>query len=153
MIYETAPEGFEPEVEVVACYVRHLGTFILLQRAPEKSHGGAWGLPAGKVDDGETPLQAVRREVREEVGRDASEGAFVYIDTLHVRILQEGEERVDLIYHTYLLDLSAPHAVVLSPKEHTASRWVVPEEALGMGLVHDLDACIKRHLSILRNEK
>ncbi|MDB4880744.1 MAG: hydrolase [Gemmatimonadetes bacterium] len=37
----------------------------LLER---RSDGGDWGLPAGGVDPGETPAEAIRREVRGETG-------------------------------------------------------------------------------------
>lgn len=49
----------------VAALVRNeAGQFLFLLR----SDNGRWDLPAGAVDPGETPAQAVVREVREETG-------------------------------------------------------------------------------------
>ncbi len=42
---------------------------ILLQ---EKASGEAWSLPAGAIEPGETPQQAIIREVREETGFEVS---------------------------------------------------------------------------------
>jgi ADP-ribose pyrophosphatase YjhB (NUDIX family) len=41
---------------------------LLLKRAEESQAGGAWCLPGGKVDYGETVEEAVARELMEETG-------------------------------------------------------------------------------------
>lgn len=47
---------------------------LLLQ---EKSSGEGWSLPAGAIDPGETPEQAVRREVLEETGLHVAPGEIL----------------------------------------------------------------------------
>lgn len=41
---------------------------LLAQRDHEKSHGGLWVTPGGKVEPGETHRAALERELREELG-------------------------------------------------------------------------------------
>ena len=43
--------------------------FVLTRRAAGlRRHGGQWAIPGGRMDDGETPADAARRELHEEVG-------------------------------------------------------------------------------------
>lgn len=58
-------------VEVAAAVItRPDGSFLLGQRAPGTFYPGYWEFPGGKVEPGETPREALVRELREELGID-----------------------------------------------------------------------------------
>jgi 8-oxo-dGTP diphosphatase len=61
-----------PTVHVVAGALFDAEGRVLLAQRPEGKHmAGGWEFPGGKVDPGETPLQALKRELHEELGIEA----------------------------------------------------------------------------------
>ena len=63
------PLGNRPLLLVAAvALVDGDGRVLVAQRPPGKSMAGLWEFPGGKIDGGETPEQALVRELREEIG-------------------------------------------------------------------------------------
>jgi len=54
-------------VQVVAAIIEREGKILIGQRQPEQSHPLQWEFPGGKVERGETPQQALSRELQEEL--------------------------------------------------------------------------------------
>jgi len=52
---------------VVAAVIEQDGRYLLCQRPPGKRHAGLWEFPGGKVQDGESDGEALRRELLEEL--------------------------------------------------------------------------------------
>ena len=52
---------------VVAAVIQRNGRYLICQRPLAKRHGGMWEFPGGKLHDGETVADAVRRELSEEL--------------------------------------------------------------------------------------
>lgn len=63
-------------IEVVCGIIRDERGRVLAGLRPQGKHlGGLWEFPGGKVDPGESPQQALVRELREELGIDVEVGA------------------------------------------------------------------------------
>jgi mutator protein MutT len=138
MIFKKRPEDFDKKIDVAGVFVEHEGQFILLHRQDHKPQGNTWGAPAGKVEVGETPTEAMVREIKEEVGLCIKDTDLKFIDTYYVR--HEGR---DILYHQFHLILKVKPEIKHSPKEHKDFMWVKPVDALKMDLIHDEDMCIK----------
>jgi 8-oxo-dGTP diphosphatase len=68
-----APQGAKPLLLVAACALIDSDGRVLLARRPEgKPLAGLWEFPGGKVHPGETPEDALIRELKEELGIDVS---------------------------------------------------------------------------------
>jgi 8-oxo-dGTP diphosphatase len=66
-----------PVVACVGAIVQDAAGRLLLIRRGHAPHAGSWSLPGGRVEDGETIEQAVRREALEETGLLVRPGAVV----------------------------------------------------------------------------
>ena len=105
------------EYGLVACVWVHdgHGHLLLTKRAPEKSFPGTWENSGGAVQAGETSLQAIKRELFEETGIQASDGEFELIDSG-----MDGNTHFDY----YCLKRNCPiEKIVLLPGETVDVMW------------------------------
>ena len=61
-------------VHVVAGIIRRGEDILLAKRLPGGPHGGFWEFPGGKVEEGESEEEALRRELKEELDVEVSVG-------------------------------------------------------------------------------
>ena len=63
-------------IVLVAADGAQSGTALLLtlRASSLRAHRGQWALPGGRCDEGETPIVAALRELREELGLDVADG-------------------------------------------------------------------------------
>lgn len=95
------------------------GNLLLTRRAPEKSFAGSWENSGGAALAGETSLQAITRELREETGLIAGPEEF--------ELLCTGRDRI-CHYDFYCLCRSCDTQIVLQPGETDAAKWVSFEQ-------------------------
>ncbi|RNI25354.1 (deoxy)nucleoside triphosphate pyrophosphohydrolase [Flexivirga caeni] len=109
-------------IEVVGAAVVHDGLVLAAQRGPTMSMPGSWEFPGGKIEPGESPQEALVRELREELLCDVTVGE-------HVETTSHSYDFGIIILSTYFAAIEAgePQAT-----EHAELRWVPPSKLHGL---------------------
>ena len=86
----------------------------LLRNDPR--HPGTWGLPGGKIEDGETLIEAITRECTEEMGAMPD-----YIRLAPVEKFTSADE--GFVYHTFFCSVVGEFCPTLN-HEHNGWAWI-----------------------------
>lgn len=101
---------------------------LLIANPTYKDH---WTIPGGIMEaDGETPWEACRREVREEVGLSVVDGRLVAVDFLRPKQSKPGGMR--FLFHCGVLPDALLDGITLQEEELSECRLVEPAEALSL---------------------
>jgi mutator protein MutT len=138
-MYLEPPHDFTAQMEVSGCYCECGDRVLFLLRSPDKPQGNTWCVPGGKLERGETPSQAVVREVREETGIELDEKTLIYCHKVYIRFPEK-----DLNLHLFRSVLrEVPGSLEIALEEHTSWCWVTLEEALQMPLIPGGSDCLR----------
>ena len=104
-------------IEVVAAIIRKDGKIFATQRGYGEWKDW-WEFPGGKMEPGETPEEALKREIREELSTE------ICVDEL-LSTVDYDYPKFHLTMHCYLCSLLTD---VLHLNEHEAAQWLSKEE-------------------------
>ncbi len=123
---------------VVAAAIMRDGRMVAGRRRRPAQLSGRWELPGGKVEDGESEPEALRREIREELGCDVD-----VLDRLGVDV-DLGERTV---LRAYLARLRPGSAEPKAGPDHDVVRWVSMDDVGGLDWL-DGDRPFLEHLPL-----
>jgi 8-oxo-dGTP diphosphatase len=120
--------------EVVEAVVEHDGKYLVCQRPQGSNLAGHWEFPGGKIETGETPEEALTRELREELTINVAVGALVSTS--------------EHSFPWYVVNMRAYRCSILSgtihANEHAAIRWVTLAELNTLELTPGTRAAVSR---------
>lgn len=128
--YIDPPDDFNPTVEASGCYCKLGDKFLFLKRHPHKPEGNTWGIPGGKLEKGESPQEAMVRELSEEVGLSIKGEEVALIGKIFIRL-----PHIDYIFHMFLKQYAQMPEITLGLEEHQEAKWVTFSEAKGLPLI------------------
>ena len=108
-------------IEVVAAVICQGGRVFATQRGYGEWKDW-WECPGGKMEAGETPEAALKREIREELSAEISVGRLL-------GTVEHDYPAFHLTMHCYLCSLLSE---ALRLNEHEAARWLAKEELDGV---------------------
>ncbi len=122
------PEGYYPMVVMVV--IRNSeGKFLMQKRVPSK--GGDWGVTGGHPKAGETPMEGIITEVKEELGLDFSKEIFTQYDSGC-----DGKDCFKMYYVNKDIDLDE---ITIQEDELSEVRWFSMDELQHMVDTHELN--------------
>lgn len=125
-------EGVTPgKIVAVAILYDDEGKMLLEHRAEtRKSFPGYWALFGGRIERNETPEDAVRREIKEELGYTLSNPVF-----LLTQELSQGSGK-----HVFVEKYDGVQPLVLNPYESQKYGWFTLKETKNLKQIpHDLE--------------
>jgi len=115
------PLGARPLVLVAAVALVDVDGRVLIAQRPEgKPMAGLWEFPGGKVHDGETPEEALVRELEEELGIATAASCLAPI-----AFASHGYAKFHLLMPVFAC---RKWAGIPEPREGQALKWVLPLE-------------------------
>lgn len=143
---DTIPDGFYPMVVMVVIRNSN-GDFLMQKRTPNK--GGDWGVTGGHPKSGETPIEGIITEVKEELGLDFSKENFIEYDSGC-----DGKDCYKMYYVTKDIDIND---ITIQESELTEVRWFTMDELKSMVNSGELNenqiACFNKVCDYISNQK
>lgn len=115
---------------------RH-GRVLITRRAPGSHQGGAWEFPGGKLGPGESPREALERELAEELGIRVQKAACL------ITVEHDYPDR-SVRLHVFQVTrwVGEPRGL-----ENQPLNWLPPQELMGTGLLPADEPIVKLLLS------
>lgn len=103
--------------KVTAAILIRDGNVLIAKRKPGKRLASFWEFPGGKIEEGETPEECLKREMKEELGIDINVGQYFGENVYHYEF---GTVRLMGFW-------ASMKGGVITPRVHDEVRWVTPD--------------------------
>ncbi len=134
-----------PLVGVGALIVDREGRALMIKRKFEPNRG-RWSLPGGLLETGETLEEAVRREVREELGVKVKIEELLQVSEEIIRD-GKGKTRFHFVLVDYLAKFDGSRAKITLNEESESFAWFQPREVEAMDVTENTRLIFRKFLA------
>jgi 8-oxo-dGTP diphosphatase len=126
----------KPRIEVACAVIVRGGLLLAARRGPGMSHAGRWEFPGGKICAGENAEDALRRELREELGIEV---------VIHraLAVVVHDYPAFTIILHPFACGIAGGEPAA---REHSEARWLTGVEAHALAWTEADLPVLRRHL-------
>jgi len=147
-IFEKPPKDFQEKAAVSGCFCVYSDTILLLKRHPNSPQGMTWGIPAGKLEQGESPLEAVIRELHEEVGLRVLTQDLQPVGSLYARL-----PSIDYTFHMFCTHFTEKPLLQINDSEHLDFGWFTFDEATKLPLILGAKEAFIYYRNFMKNRR
>jgi len=120
---------------------------VLLIRRGKPPASGFWHVPGGKLEAGESLVEGVRREVKEETGLDVNIGPIM-------AVVERRQEGFHYVIIDFLAQLADPNQTnLIAADDASDARWVAEDELNQFPIAHGLLPILERARLAHRGER
>lgn len=113
-----------------AIIINELGELLLLERGETKTFQKHWQLPEGKLEENEKPQEALKRELKEELGADVDIMDFETVS--HSTLEAKGTKYLAL---RIIFKVTLKENNITLSSEHSDYMWVKPGQVKSLQLL------------------
>jgi 8-oxo-dGTP diphosphatase len=123
--------SLSPPVQVVSCFIRCENKILVLQRAKKDQQHMLWGIPGGKLNIDEIPINGLAREIYEETGINLIPDFFKFLGKALSKTSCDG------IYglYIYYIQIQKKPEIKINLHEHYLYKWVTLSEFESLNLL------------------
>ncbi len=111
------------DFSVATCFIEYDGKILLLQRAKKDSQFKLWGIPGGKLEISEQPIDALVREIKEELGLSVKKSEIEFLHSTSMKNKCDGSYQL----YIYFLKLDTLPLITINQLEHLNYQWTTLE--------------------------
>lgn len=109
-------------LSVVAAIIEINNKILIAKRKFHKRYGGCWEFPGGKIENSETPQNALKRELFEELGITAKIGKFIGSS-----LILDSKHEPEISLDAYMIN-QYQGSIILN--DHSEIKWIEPVELI-----------------------